>query len=274
EAVDEPDAELLEVLEERHPIGVRPRHRPGDLPTSARWARGPAPPGLRPGRPAPRPRRAGPPRPGVMSPEPRPAPPPAPPPAGAARDASSSRRRSASTSSSMVRLKSLEALRNSASILPTLLPISGSRRGPNTMRATTRMRNISGPPSVPNIRNRCYHAASGVLHSAVSTRVRGGALAAAVLAGGAAAAEVPVVELEGAIHPVSAGYVVSALDRAESAGAPLVVIRIDTPGGLDASMRQIVDRMLRSRPPVVGWVGPSGARAASAGFVITLAADL
>ena len=99
-------------------------------------------------------------------------------------------------------------------------------------------------------------------------------MAAALAAAGRAAAEIPVVELEGPIHPVSAGYVVSALDRAEEAGAPLVVIRIDTPGGLDASMRQIVDRILRSRTPVAVWVGPSGARAASAGFVITVAADV
>jgi membrane-bound serine protease (ClpP class) len=100
-------------------------------------------------------------------------------------------------------------------------------------------------------------------------------LAAAIAAAaGVARAEVPVVELEGAIHPVSAGYVVSALDRAEAAGAPLVVIRINTPGGLDASMRQIIDRILRSRTPVAVWVGPSGARAASAGFVITVASDV
>jgi membrane-bound serine protease (ClpP class) len=98
--------------------------------------------------------------------------------------------------------------------------------------------------------------------------------AAIVAAAGIARAEVPVVELEGAIHPVSAGYVVSALDRAEAAGAPLVVIRINTPGGLDASMRQIIDRILRSRTPVAVWVGPSGARAASAGFVITVASDV
>jgi membrane-bound serine protease (ClpP class) len=105
-------------------------------------------------------------------------------------------------------------------------------------------------------------------------RRRAVCLAAALAAAARAAAEVPVVELEGPIHPVSAGYVVSALDRAEEAGAPLVVIRIDTPGGLDASMRQIVDRILRSRTPVAVWVGPSGARAASAGFVITVAADV
>ena len=64
-----------------------------------------------------------------------------------------SRSFSASTSSSMVRWKSCEALRNSAIILPMLLPISGSLRGPNTMRATTRIKNSSGPPRVPNISN-------------------------------------------------------------------------------------------------------------------------
>src|SRR6185503_3780014 len=51
-------------------------------------------------------------------------------------------------------------------------------------------------------------------------------------------------------------------------------IRIDTPGGLDSSMRQIVDKMLNCRTPVAVFVGPSGARAASAGFVITVAADI
>jgi membrane-bound serine protease (ClpP class) len=109
----------------------------------------------------------------------------------------------------------------------------------------------------------------------VSAPIRRAVLAAAIAAGAAVArAEIPVVELEGAIHPVSAGYVVSALDRAEAAGAPLVVIRIDTPGGLDTSMRQIIDRILRARMPVAVWVGPSGARAASAGFVITIIADV
>jgi membrane-bound serine protease (ClpP class) len=110
----------------------------------------------------------------------------------------------------------------------------------------------------------------------VSARVRRAVWAAAITAAAPAEAraEVPVVALEGAIHPVSASYVVSALDRAEAAGAPLVVIRIDTPGGLDTSMRQIIDRILRARMPVAVWVGPSGARAASAGFVITVAADV
>ncbi len=87
-------------------------------------------------------------------------------------------------------------------------------------------------------------------------------------------AEIPVVELDGVVHAVSAAHVVQAIERADAQSAPLVVIRIDTPGGLDSSMRQIVDKMLNCRTPVAVFVGPSGARAASAGFVITIAADV
>jgi membrane-bound serine protease (ClpP class) len=89
-----------------------------------------------------------------------------------------------------------------------------------------------------------------------------------------AEAAVPVVELDQAVHPVSAHHVVSALDRADADNAPLLVIRMDTPGGLDTSMRQIVDRILRARTPVAVWVGPAGARGASAGFVIAIASDV
>jgi membrane-bound serine protease (ClpP class) len=100
--------------------------------------------------------------------------------------------------------------------------------------------------------------------------------AAAVIAGfiPSARADIPVVELVGVVHAVSAGHVAAAIDQADAAGAPLLVIRIDTPGGLDTSMRQIVDKMLNCRTPVAVYVGPSGARAASAGFVIALAADV
>jgi membrane-bound serine protease (ClpP class) len=89
-----------------------------------------------------------------------------------------------------------------------------------------------------------------------------------------AEAEIPVVELDGIVHAVSAGHVVQAIERADAQGAPLVILRLDTPGGLDTSMRQIVDKMLNCRTPVAVFVGPSGARAASAGFVITIAADV
>jgi len=101
------------------------------------------------------------------------------------------------------------------------------------------------------------------------------AAAALLLAIGApAGASIPVVELDGVVHAVSAAYVVQAIDRADAAGAPLLVIRIDTPGGLDTSMRQIIDRMLNCKTPVAVFVGPSGARAASAGFIITISADV
>ncbi len=96
----------------------------------------------------------------------------------------------------------------------------------------------------------------------------------ALLVPAAARADVPVVELDGVVHAVSAGHVVAALQRADEDGAPLVVLRLDTPGGLDSSMRQIVDAVLAARTPVAAWVGPAGARAASAGFLILLSADV
>lgn len=95
-----------------------------------------------------------------------------------------------------------------------------------------------------------------------------------MLVAGPAPAAIPIVELDGVVHAVSAGHVVSAIRRADAAAAPLVVLRVNTPGGLDSSMRQIVDAMLSARTPVVVFVGPSGARAASAGFVIAMASDV
>jgi len=90
----------------------------------------------------------------------------------------------------------------------------------------------------------------------------------------AASAAIPVVEVKGVIHAVSAAHVVQAIARADADRAVLVVLRMDTPGGLDSSMRQIVDAILNAKTPVVVFVGPSGARAASAGFVIAMAADV
>jgi membrane-bound serine protease (ClpP class) len=109
----------------------------------------------------------------------------------------------------------------------------------------------------------------------MSARWPTAALAALVLGSGAAArADIPVVDLDGVVQAISAAYVVQAINRADASNAPLVVIRINTPGGLDSSMRQIVDRMLNCRTPVAVFVAPSGARAASAGFIILEAADV
>jgi membrane-bound serine protease (ClpP class) len=100
------------------------------------------------------------------------------------------------------------------------------------------------------------------------------AFAAALAFAVAARADIPVVELDGVVHAVSAAHVVQALDRADATGAPLVVVRMNTPGGLDSAMRQIIDRMLRARTPVAVFVAPAGARGASAGFVIAVSADV
>ena len=114
------------------------------------------------------------------------------------------------------------------------------------------------------------------LHFRVRAGMRAlrGAVALLGLAAGPVAADVPVVELDDVIHPVSAHYVVTALDRADAEGAPLVIVRMDTPGGLDAAMRDIVKDILASPVPVAGWVAPGGARAASAGTYILYACHI
>jgi membrane-bound serine protease (ClpP class) len=82
------------------------------------------------------------------------------------------------------------------------------------------------------------------------------------------------IELSGTIDPATAGWVQDALEDAEEQRRPLVIIRLDTPGGLDTSMREIVQAIGATPIPVVVWVFPDGARAASAGLFITLAADV
>ncbi len=82
------------------------------------------------------------------------------------------------------------------------------------------------------------------------------------------------LEVEDIIHRISAGYLVEGIEKAEEADAELVLITLQTPGGLDTAMRDIIEKLLNSRVPVAVYVSPSGARAASAGFLITLAADI
>jgi len=113
------------------------------------------------------------------------------------------------------------------------------------------------------------------------------ALAAAALAAGllgvsgvgakdapSTARQVDILTLEGAIQPIAAEVVEEAIERAEKAKREALVIRLDTPGGLDTSMRDIIKRILIAEVPVVVYVAPSGSRAASAGTFIAMAAHV
>ena len=84
----------------------------------------------------------------------------------------------------------------------------------------------------------------------------------------------PSIELSGTIDPATESWIDSALDDAADDGAPLAIIRIDTPGGLESSMREIIEDIIDAPMPVVVYVSPDGARAASAGAFITEAADV
>jgi membrane-bound serine protease (ClpP class) len=83
-----------------------------------------------------------------------------------------------------------------------------------------------------------------------------------------------VIEVEGIINPVSAKYIVTGIDHAHEERAECLIVILDTPGGLMESMRVIVKRMLSAEIPVVVYVAPSGARAASAGVFVTMAAHV
>ena len=115
-------------------------------------------------------------------------------------------------------------------------------------------------------------------------RVRPGALAACLLAGGvflAAGAAVPsarplvvVGRIDTPIHPAAANYLNKLVQGAEKDGAALVVLGISTPGGLLTSTREMASTILQSKVPVVTYVSPSGASAASAGFFLLEAGDV
>ena len=85
---------------------------------------------------------------------------------------------------------------------------------------------------------------------------------------------VDVIQLEGVIDPPTAEYLTAKLADAQADGVQAAIVQIDTPGGLDVSMRDIVQEMLDSEIPVIAWVAPPGARAASAGTFLVYASDV
>ena len=100
------------------------------------------------------------------------------------------------------------------------------------------------------------------------------ALLALPVATAAVPAPVATIDIEGVINPVTVRLVGIAIDRAQAEGAQALVIQLDTPGGLERSMRAIVQRMMNADVPVIVFVAPTGGRAASAGVFITMAAHV
>jgi membrane-bound serine protease (ClpP class) len=82
---------------------------------------------------------------------------------------------------------------------------------------------------------------------------------------------VSLIEIEGAITPVTVRLIGAALERAQAERSPALILQLDTPGGLERSMRSIVQSILNAEVPVIVYVAPTGARAASAGVFITMA---
>ena len=113
--------------------------------------------------------------------------------------------------------------------------------------------------------------AAALLVAGLASLVAGGAMARARPDAGAG--RVLVARLDGPVSPVTAEAVDAAVTRAERDGYAALVLEIDTPGGLETSMRDIVKRFLAAQVPVIAWVTPSGARAASAGVFVVMATD-
>jgi membrane-bound serine protease (ClpP class) len=82
------------------------------------------------------------------------------------------------------------------------------------------------------------------------------------------------ITVDAPVHPITSEYITRAIDKAARDNARLLIVVLNTPGGLDTAMREIIAKILASPVPVMTYVGPGGARAASAGFYIGIASDL
>ncbi len=110
--------------------------------------------------------------------------------------------------------------------------------------------------------------------SAWQAEEEAGAVAAADIVADSAARPVVRLRLESIVHPVVADFLVQALREADQMGAEVVVVELDTPGGLGSSMHEMTAAIQEAATPVVVYVAPAGARAASAGFFLLMAADI
>lgn len=117
-------------------------------------------------------------------------------------------------------------------------------------------------------------ALRSVLWGVVALLLTGAVYAATPQPSVAARPVVVVLRVDGAISPASAAYVVSGIGKAKTRHAEAIVLELDTPGGLSSSMRDIIKAILASPVPVIGYVAPSGARAASAGTYIMYACNI
>jgi membrane-bound serine protease (ClpP class) len=110
--------------------------------------------------------------------------------------------------------------------------------------------------------------------AAADTPAGSGAAATNASGAGATSASVTVLDINGAIGPATSRYIEKGIAAAQARGSKLVVLKMDTPGGLDTSMRDIIRAILGSKVPVATYVAPSGARAASAGTYIMYASHI
>jgi membrane-bound serine protease (ClpP class) len=121
------------------------------------------------------------------------------------------------------------------------------------------------------MRTRAFIAAASLF---VGTILAGTMPSPIVLAGATPSPIIEEVTIDGIIHPVSAAVIRGAIQRADAENAALLIITLRTPGGLLDSTRDINNAIIQAKTPVAVFVGPSGNRAASAGFLITMAADI